>query len=1031
MKKSLLLLSAILLLNYCSSFSQTSIPAGNVSGTWTLAGSPYNVNGHITVAQGFTLTIDPGVNVVFQGHYKFNVQGTLLATGTVADTIVFTAANTGTGWWGIRFDNTPSSQDSSFFKYCSLQWSNANGTGTNTFGGGFFFNGFSKANIANSRIANNSAYNGGGIYCSASSTPVITNNTIRNNSVSAYGGGIHCYNSSPYILNNIICNNSAGYDGGGIYCNSSSPAIANNTISNNSASSRGGGIYCDSSFPSIVSNAISNNSVNIYGGGIYCILSSPNIYNCSITNNLSTGASFGGGGLFCEYTSNPVVKNTILWGNVAVSGLGHQVFLNDDPSDPSFNYCDVQGTAAAFETNGNTYSGSYTNNINSDPLFVSPSGGAGTGFSGLTANWALQSSSPCKDAGTPNTTGLNLPAKDLANNPRITPCIVDMGAYEYQYGNAFLIAVTQTATIPCNGYTTAALQVTASGGTPSYTYLWSNNGTTSAISNLGANTYSVSVNDASACVRTATYTITEPLGMTVTPSQTNINCSGNCIGSASVTITGGTFPYTYSWSSGETTSATNSNLCSGPYSVTVTDAGGCSKTTSITITTPSSLGFTTIPLNVSCKNGNNGSITVNATGGNPPYQYSMDAGVNYQASTIFSGLLAATYSIVVKDNSGCQTSTSTLTITEPNLLSVSISHTDVVCYGGTEGTATGNPTGGTAPYTYSWNSSPVQTTQMASALSVGTYTLNLQDAKNCSATASVTISSSLPSVNICMVTVDSVASLYNTIVWEKPVTAGIDSFFIYRNVSAVMVKIGGTKYTDLSMYIDNAPGVDPKIQAYEYGLTAKDTCGKESSLSPTHITIHQLAPNYTSPPHRFDLNWSVYKGFAFTDYEVWRDSSNSGNWHLIGLVPFNLTTTYSDINAPNDSCRYRIQITPSQPCNATIIKHPDPMTTTVKSSKSNGSDRIVNPVSVGAEQKNELVIIYPNPSRGLFTVKDIQHNLQSATVKVYNVLGEVVCQLPNQQITQTTIDLRGNAKGVYHLQLISGNTVINKKLIIE
>ena len=93
-KLNLTLLFCLLSFVFClppKATAQTSIPAGNVYGTWTLAGSPYNVNGHITVPTDSTLTIQAGVNIIFQGHYKFNVQGRVLAIGTVTDTIIFPA----------------------------------------------------------------------------------------------------------------------------------------------------------------------------------------------------------------------------------------------------------------------------------------------------------------------------------------------------------------------------------------------------------------------------------------------------------------------------------------------------------------------------------------------------------------------------------------------------------------------------------------------------------------------------------------------------------------------------------------------------------------------------------------------------------------------------------------------------------------------------------------------------------------------------------------------------------------------------
>ena len=114
-------------------FSQTNISGGNVSGNWTVAESPYQVNGEITVVDGTTLTIDPGVTVEFQGHYKFIVDGVLLAEGTEADSIFFTVNDTtgfydiettNGGWHGIRFENN-TSVDSSKLVYCKIQFGKA------------------------------------------------------------------------------------------------------------------------------------------------------------------------------------------------------------------------------------------------------------------------------------------------------------------------------------------------------------------------------------------------------------------------------------------------------------------------------------------------------------------------------------------------------------------------------------------------------------------------------------------------------------------------------------------------------------------------------------------------------------------------------------------------------------------------------------------------------------------------------------------------------------------------------------------
>lgn len=428
MKTNSLLLNLVMLWFSLHNVFAANIPAGNVYGKWTQANSPYLVLGNITVPQDSLLQIDPGVVVQFQGHYQLRVLGSVHALGSASDTITFTAVN---DWWGIRFDGIQATQDSSLFVFCKIERGSAKGTGNYAYGGGFFISSFSKIRIDNSAIIDNKAnIDGGGIYCTYSS-PIIVRNTIsRNDANSFYGGGIYCINSSPiirennfsYNVGNICCkSNSSPYIFGNtithsiynvaIFCENSSPEILNNIISYNPM-----GIYMANSSPNVKGNVITFNTAD-YGAGIRCRFNSyPQIINNTIANNT---ANIYGGGLYTDHSSSPVVKNTVLWGNYAPNKQGEQLAL-DQSSLPAFYNCDIQGGSAEFYYYDapNTFTGTYINNIDLDPLFSNASGNIFT----------IQSASPCINAG--DITGVNLQSTDLAGNPRVCNNAIEIGAYE-------------------------------------------------------------------------------------------------------------------------------------------------------------------------------------------------------------------------------------------------------------------------------------------------------------------------------------------------------------------------------------------------------------------------------------------------------------------------------------------------------------------------------------------------------------------------------------------------------------------------
>ncbi len=242
--------------------------------------------------------------------------------------------------------------------------------------------------------------------------------------------------------------------------------------------------------------------------------------------------------------------------------------------------------------------------------------------------------------------------------------------------------------------------------------------------------------------RTAVIATINPIPTASISAQTNVNCYGNSTGSATASATGGTSPYTYSWNTTPVqTSITATGLAIGTYTVTATDNKGCTSTANVTITQPTAALVASVPtkVNVSCYGQSTGTATASATGGTGPYTYSWNTSP-VQTTITATGLTAGTYTVTVTDSKGC-TSTSNVTITQPSAaLTASISAlTNVNCFGQSTGAATASATGGTAPYTYSWNTSPVQTTITATGLAAGTYTVTVTDNKGCTSTANVTI----------------------------------------------------------------------------------------------------------------------------------------------------------------------------------------------------------------------------------------------------------------------------------------------------
>jgi len=315
------------------------------------------------------------------------------------------------------------------------------------------------------------------------------------------------------------------------------------------------------------------------------------------------------------------------------------------------------------------------------------------------------------------------------------------------------ISASASATNTACGNNSGTATVTASGGTGTLNYSWAPSGGNAATATaLAAGTYTCTITDANGCSKTTTAAVNNTGGPAVSLStQTNPTCNGSTNGNATVTVSGGTAPYTYSWSPAGGTGSTANGLSGGTFTCTVTDAGGCIQTQTVSLTAPSSITITTAFTPSNCGS-SNGTATASASGGTGAFSYSWSPSGGTAATA--TSLAAGTYTCTVTDAHGCS-NTNTVAVTSTGGPAVTLaSQNNPLCNGAATGSATVNASGGTSPYTYSW--SPAGGSGATAAnLVAGTYTCMVTDAGGCTQSQTLTltnpadITETISSVPVC------------------------------------------------------------------------------------------------------------------------------------------------------------------------------------------------------------------------------------------------------------------------------------------
>ncbi|HRY33015.1 MAG TPA: dockerin type I domain-containing protein [Bacteroidales bacterium] len=285
----------------------------------------------------------------------------------------------------------------------------------------------------------------------------------------------------------------------------------------------------------------------------------------------------------------------------------------------------------------------------------------------------------------------------------------------------------------CFGSSDGSIDITVTGGTPSYTFLWNNGLTDEDITGLTTGTYSVTVTDNNGCEINGSYFIGQPDELIYTATVADLSCFESMDGQITGSTTGGTPAYSYVWDNGAGTE-TIASLAAGDYTVTVTDGNLCETTATFTVGQPAFLELTVDAItDVLCHNGNNGSIALSTSGGTPDYTYLWSDGATTEDR---ENLMMGDYSVTVTDSHGC-TFNATYTINETFTLIISSVSVPVSCYQGSDGEISVSLSGGTDPYAYLWNDG--NTDQNRTGLTQGDYYLTVTDNNGCSETAQITV----------------------------------------------------------------------------------------------------------------------------------------------------------------------------------------------------------------------------------------------------------------------------------------------------
>ena len=401
--------------------------------------------------------------------------------------------------------------------------------------------------------------------------------------------------------------------------------------------------------------------------------------------------------------------------------------------------------------------------------------------------------------------------------------------------------------VSCFGGANGSIQAGATGGVSPYIFNWSNGSSGTTISGLIAGSYTVTVTDDNSCTKMATYQVTQPQAIMINlVNLTHETCSGEDDGAITISVTGGANPIFVEWSNGFI-GTTITGLSPDTYSVTVTDNNDCTKTASYTVNPGGVVNVTLQQIqHVTCNGGNNGAISVTASGGQVPYTYSWSNGGSGPSIT---NLTAGNYLVTATDNVGCQI-VKLYTVNQPGPITIVINASGQnLCSGDSLVNLTAVPTGDAPPFTGSWSNGAQGLTNLH--LPAGTYTVTITDNTGCTSTASKVVTA--PSqVVVAVTTTDETAVSANDGTAEAAASGGTPGYTYLWSNTATTDSIGGL-----------APGLYTVTITDTNGCTATGSgqvdvfgCSLDISLGPDVFICENDTITISAPPGLVSYVWS-------------------------------------------------------------------------------------------------------------------------------------------------------------------------------